>query len=849
MTGPDAPAAFTPVHDGWTVTPVAGPVPGGFPRSPVPAAVPGVIHTDLLRAGLIADPFDGDNEAAQQWIGDVSWRYRTAFEWHDDGNTRHDLVARGLDTVATVTLNGTVIARTENQHRCYRWPAAGILREGANELVIEFAAPVPEAAARARRYGALPHVNHHDFNQLRKTASHFGWDWGIDVAGAGIWQPIGVESWSGTRIASVRPLVSVGSDGTGILTAHVELERDGAADPGGADVTVTVSGHGRRVSAAGRAAAGTRTAVVEVTVPGVRRWWPAGHGGQPLYDITVSAGDSGWTGRTGFRTVRVNTAPDAAGRPFELYVNDELVQVRGVNWIPDHAFLTEIDAGRYARRLADAVDANVNLIRVWGGGIYESEDFYRRADELGILVWQDFLLACAAYAEEDHLAGEIEAEAREQITRLSPHPSLVIWNGANENLWGYADWGWPAALAGRTWGDGYYRDLFPRLLAELDPTRFYCPGSPYSFGDYLHPNDPRNGTTHIWDVWNHRDYTVYRDYAPRFVSEFGFQGPPAWSTLTRVVHDEPLDPYGPQMLVHQKASRGNEKLARGARGHLPEPATTEDWHWGTQLNQAQAIRFGIEHFRSLAPRCTGMILWQLNDNWPVISWAAVDFDEHRKPLWFALRDAYAPRLATIQPRPSARAAASAFEGTAPDQDVLALVLLNDTASPWDGVFTVSRIDFDGTVLASSDLTVPVPARGNATRELPARVAEVTDPSREVIVAGPAEGGTGFASAIWNPAEVAGQALLPLAQACDAHAERTDDGYAVTLTARSYLRDVFVQADRVDPAARVNRGLVTLLPGRSARFEIVSRCDADPASFLGPHVLRAANAAGPGLNTE
>ena len=432
-------------------------------------------------------------------------------------------------------------------------------------------------------------------------------------------------------------------------------------------------------------------------VPDVERWWPIGHGAQPLYEVRVSATElasepgsrtpSTWTGRVGFRTVELSIDPDDAGTPFEIRVNGETVQVRGANWIPDHAFLTEIDADRYRRRIADAVDANMNLLRVWGGGIYESEEFYARCDELGVLVWQDFLFACAAYAEEDWLATEVEAEAREAITRLSAHPALVIWNGNNENIWGYVQWGWRPLLAGRTWGNGYYRELFPSLLAELDPTRPYSPGSPFSFTDYLHPNDENNGTMHIWDVWNERDYTGYRAYSPRFVSEFGFQGPPAWSTLTRVVHDDPLDPYGAEMLVHQKAEDGNLKLEKGMRGHLPEPATIEDWHFATQLNQAAAVRFGIEHFRSLAPHNTGSIVWQLGDNWPVVSWAAVDFDEHRKPLWYALRNAYRPRLATIQPRDGG----------------LALILLNDTPEQWAGPITVSRLAFDGTVLASEQL--------------------------------------------------------------------------------------------------------------------------------------------------
>jgi beta-mannosidase len=222
------PSTFAALSENWTVRVVSGPTPAGFPTDPVPATVPGVIHTDLLRAGLIAAPFDGDNEAAQQWIGDTVWRYQTTFEWSDDGNTRHDLVAYGLDTVATIELNGAIIGQTENQHRSYRFDVRSQLTPGLNTLSVTFAAPIPETLARAHKFGALPSVNHHEFNQLRKTASHFGWDWGIDVAGSGIWQPIGIDSWSGVRIASVRPLVDV--DGAeGVLTAHVNIERDGVA--------------------------------------------------------------------------------------------------------------------------------------------------------------------------------------------------------------------------------------------------------------------------------------------------------------------------------------------------------------------------------------------------------------------------------------------------------------------------------------------------------------------------------------------------------------------------------------------------------------------------------------------
>jgi len=404
-------------------------------------------------------------------------------------------------------------------------------------------------------------------------------------------------------------------------------------------------------------------------------------------------------------------------------------------------------------------------------------------------------------------------------------------------VWGYADWGWPALLGDRTWGNGYYRELFPAILAQLDPTRFYSPASPYSFGEYLHPNDQRNGTMHIWDVWNQRDYTAYRDYQPRFVSEFGFQGPPAWSTLTSVVHDEPLDPYGHEMLVHQKASRGNEKLERGAAGHLPRSTTIDHWHWAMQLNQAHAVRFGVEHLRSLTPHNTGTILWQLNDDWPVVSWAAVDFDEHRKPLWFALRDAYAPRLATIQPRSSRRAIDAAFDGIPPGKDVLALVVINDTADAVSGVFTAARTAFDGTTLARATMEVVVAPYGATTAQIPAEVADFADaPAELIVVTGGEE--SGFAPAFFNGAEVVDQKLEPAPLA--ATAARVTGGYTVTVTAQSYVRDLFLQADRVDPRATVNAGLVMLTAGQSAMFAITSDADASPEAFLDPLVLRSAN---------
>lgn len=803
-----------PLSESWTVTAVSGPAPESVAGRAIPATVPGSVHLDLQRAGLIADPFDGANETEQQWIGDVDWRFETTFRWRPDGTERQTLVAEGLDTLATIVLNGVEIGRTENQHRSYRFDIGTALVDGENSLRIDFAAPVPAAHARSVEHGERPHVNHHPYNALRKMGSSFGWDWGIDVAASGIWRPIRIESWSTARIASVRPLVDVEGT-TGILTAHVAVERADGLRRQALPVEVEISG---LVVAAEIPADGT-SAVLRVEVPDADLWWPRSHGEQPLYDVAVRLADvDEWRGRVGFRTVRVDIAPDEDGSPFAVYVNEKLIQIRGANWIPDHAFLTEIDRDRYARRIADATEANMNLLRVWGGGIYESDDFYDICDEQGVLVWQDFLLACAAYAEEEWLWREIEAEAREAITRLSPHPSLVIWNGNNENIVAYADWGWRSKLGGLTWGDGYYRRLLPALIAELDPTRFYSAGSPYSFSSYLSPNLDTYGTVHIWDVWNQKDYTAYREWKPRFVAEFGFQGPPAWTTLTDAVHDAPLEPYGEQMLVHQKAWQGNVNLERGYGPHLPAPATIDDWHWATQLNQAAALRYGISYFRSLAPYNTGTIVWQLNDDWPVISWAAVDFAERRKPLWYALKAVYEPRFITVQPH----------------ADGLAAVLLNDTDEPWRGELVLRRLAFDGSVLAEAHLDAEVDARGATTVPLPAEIATPDDAAGELI----AVTGDGFGRALHDFAEVVGQSLerAPF----DAVAERVGEAVRVRVTARSYVRDLFVLADRGHRDAAVDSGLVSLLPGEEHVFTVSGAPgDVDPAVFADGSVLRHA----------
>ncbi len=514
-----------------------------------------------------------------------------------------------------------------------------------------------------------------------------------------------------------------------------------------------------------------------------------------------------WVRRIGFRTVELDTSADATGSAFTFVVNGVPIFARGVNWIPDDVFPSRVTTARYRERLQQAKTANVDLIRVWGGGIYEDDAFYEECDELGLMVWQDFLFACAAYPEH-LLADEVEAEARDNVTRLMPHPSLVLWNGNNENIWGYFDWGWIERLQGRTWGAGFYFDLLPRVCAELDPARPYWPGSPYSGSMDVAPNADAHGCSHLWDVWNQLDYTRYRDHAPRFASEFGWQAPPTWQTLRSSISDAVLAPDSPGMAHHQKATDGDAKLHRGLAAHVGVPDDFDAWWFGTQLMQARAVTTGIEHLRSLRGHCMGTIWWQLNDCWPVTSWAVVDGGGVPKPAWFALRDAYRPQLLTVQPRGSA----------------LVVFAVNDSTDTWTIEGTVRRLRFDGTVLAESAVSLAVGPLSIASVELPSEVTATDEPSAEVLVAD-----CGGQRAWWwfAPDHSLGLAAPALA----ATWERNGQHLHGTITTDVLVRDLTIYPDRLVAGATIDHQLISLLPGESCDVTISGLGDADPDQLL------------------
>jgi beta-mannosidase len=765
----------------------------------IAAVAPGAVHGDLRDAGLIPDPFLQDGEDAVAWVSRTDWIYEREVSV-PTGHERVDLVFDGVDTVARVEMDGTEIGRSRNMHRSYRYDVTKFAGTGPHHLAVRLSSAYTEADAEQERLGKRPNAYPEPFNFIRKMACSFGWDWGPTIVGAGLWRPVRIEAWHTARIAGVRPLVDV-DDGTGVLRVLVDLER--APIGRDLDLGIEILLEGVEV---GHAVMPGRTDGAEVVarVPAVRVWNPVGYGSPELYGLSVRlVGAHGESldlieRRIGFRRLELDRSGDEVGSQFVFRINGQPVMVKGANWIPDDVLPGRMTRRRYEHRLRQAQAANVNMIRVWGGGIYEDDDFYDVCDELGLLVWQDFLFACACYPEDEPVRSEVLAEARENVARLASHASLVLWNGNNENLWLYHAQGWAELEGGELpWGETYYLEDLPAIVEEVDPSRPYTAGSPWS-GSWDHePNEPEHQTFHSWDVWNREDYTHYRDSAPRFVSEFGWQAPPAWRTLRDAVSDDPITPSSPGVLRHQKAADGQGKLERGLAAHFPIPDDVDAWHYLTQLNQVRAVETGIMHWRSHWPHTAGTILWQLNDLWPVISWAAIDGAGRLKPLYHALRDLYAERTLTIQ---------TADAG--PE-----LCVLNDSAAPWAGVTSVYRVGDHGPTRSMVQIPVEVGPRAVSRLPLPRSLTAFDDPAREVLVT-ELDG----RRALWFPVEPRDAAFA--GRDPQIEIRNSLDGLDITVTATTLLRDFLVQPDRMHPAATADSGFLTLLAGESATVRVV-----------------------------
>lgn len=608
-----------------------------------PARVPGCVHRDLRRARKIPDPFFGTNELDLQWIEQRDWEYQTDF--NVSGALRNEevveLVADGLDTLATVTLNGKRIARTANMFTPYRWEVKRHLKPGRNTLNIRFSNTVDYLAnthnERTFREFNDPVGNS---NRIRKEQCQYGWDWGPRFVTAGIWQGIRLESWSANRLVSVRLHQRHPRSGRVFIDLLPELDRP--------DETVRCRW---QLSLAGELVEQGEGSTIRIDDP--QLWWPAGQGEQPLYTLKVIVLTPGndvvgeWEQRVGLRTIILDQRKDKWGRAFRFVVNGRPVFAKGANWIPAHSFVAGLTRADYERDLRSAVDANMNMLRVWGGGIYEDEAFYDLCDELGLMVWQDFAFACTQYPGGEDFADLVRPEAEAQVRRIRHRASLALWCGNNE-IWLLN----PQQLAeaeDQTQTREYERifhELLPEVVAENDPITGYWPSSPWRPAGALgHEPGEQSGDTHFWDVWHARQPVKdYEKWAFRFVSEFGMQSYSSPATNATFCPEGETNVFGPVMENHQKNAAGNQIILDYVSRLYRYPKSQDDLIYLSQLNQAHCMQVGVEHYRRLAPRCMGALYWQLNDTWPVASWSSLEFTGRWKALHHVAKRFFAPAL-------------------------------------------------------------------------------------------------------------------------------------------------------------------------------------------------------------
>jgi beta-mannosidase len=626
-------------------------------ESSIPATVPGEVYLDLLKAKKIPDPFYRDNEEGLQWIGESDWIYERTFKVSAAALKRDRvlLCCEGLDTLATIRINGKVLAKTDNMFRKYEWDVKRRLCAGENTIRVDFASPVKFCdKARAAHYpGRLPFHNKiyaSDATWLRKEQCDFGWDWGIKAAGCGIWQDIRILAFDTARLADVKIIQDHETKGRVGLNVETEAETVGRA---ALSARVSVRLDGKMVATEERTLKGKRASTA-LTVSNPKLWWPNNMGKQPLYVVTVELLDEQGNildttvKRIGLRTMRLDRHPDKWGESFQFVVNGVPFFAKGANWIPADAILARMTPARYRELIEDTAAANMNMLRIWGGGIYEDVSFYEACDELGICVWQDFMFGHGMHypVESTEFRANVAEEARDQVMRLRHHACIALWCGNNELEQGAIQ---PKALFPNqlSWKDygKVFDKLLPKIVAELHADVDYWPCSPHTpHGDRQVFNDPTCGDAHLWEVWHGgQPFEWYRTCEHRFNSEFGFQSLPEPKTVYGFTNEDDRNIVSHVMEQHQR-SHGNGRIMQYMLSWFNDPNSFENTLWLSQVLQGMSIKYACEHWRRMMPRGMGTLYWQLNDCWPVASWSSIDYHGRWKALHYMAKNFFAPLM-------------------------------------------------------------------------------------------------------------------------------------------------------------------------------------------------------------
>ena len=800
------------------------------------ATVPGTVHTDLLANGKIPDPFYRTNERDLQWIDKKDWEYQTVLEM-DTGTLAHDhieLCFLGLDTYAEVYLNDAPVLQADNMFRTWTADIKAHAKIGANALRIVLRSPVQEGLKRLAALGYdLPAVV--DWSEIgglgdkkismftRKAPYHYGWDWGPRFVTSGIWRPVRLRAWSGTRISDLHIVQDSLSAEAARLTAVFEIVSDvsGPAAVGIRSPTdPTVSA---RATIALRP--GVNTVAIKFAIAKPNLWWSNGLGDAFLYTFAGQLAAAGASDeravRIGLRTLKLAQKPDHRGASFAVELNGVPVFMKGANHIPNDNFLPRVTPERYEREVRSVADTHMNMLRVWGGGIYEDDVFYDLCDENGILVWQEFIFACVMYPGDRAFLDNVREEAIDNVKRLRNHPCIALWCGNNEidTAWQNdvpdGGWGWKQkytpAQRDQIWAgyEAIFYDILPKTVTELDPQRFYWPSSPLAAWDgqdavrHADLRTPQQtGDIHYWGVWwGELPFSSYRAYIGRFMTEYGFQSFPEFRTIESFAAPGDYDIYSDVMKAHQRSSIGNKTIAEYMARDYRVPKDFRQFLYVGQVLQAEGIRVAMEAHRAHKPYCMGSLFWQINDCWPVASWSSIDYHGRWKAQQYFARKSFAPVLVTCWC----------------DGDTVKVCAVSDRLTDVPAGLTLKVMDFQGKVSKTVQLSFLLPANGSVlafTAPVAEMLADVL-PETVLLHASLTSGGDVLAEDIlyFRPVK---DLTLPSAPVA-VHVKDVGDEFAIGLACPALAKNLYLDVDSVDGFFSDN--YFDLLPGetRLVRF--------------------------------
>ncbi|RJP63626.1 MAG: glycoside hydrolase family 2 protein [Ignavibacteriales bacterium] len=783
------------------------------------ASVPGCVHTDLLDNALIPDPFYRTNEKDLQWIDKADWEYETTF--YAEGivleEENIELIFKGLDTYADVFLNDNKLLSANNMFREWNADCKSLLKQGENKLRILFHSPIKRDLPKLEKLGYdLPAVNDQSENGglgnkrismfARKAPYHYGWDWGPRFVTSGIWRPIYLKAWSAFSIKNIQIVQTGLTKDLANLIAQLEVYSnfDGDAlllikdeDKNFVDKKIKLIKGLNKISAS-----------FQIDKPNL--WWPNGIGEQYLYNFTASIKSQNKSSDEislsyGLRTVEVVQEEDSIGRSFYFKVNGIPVFMKGANYIPSDNFLNRVTPAEYEKIVRSAADANMNMLRVWGGGIYENDIFYELCDKYGILIWHDFMFACSMYPGDYEFFENVKQEAIDNVKRLRSHPSIALWCGNNEMEDAWAYWGWKQSYNEKQQKEIYnsYKELFfniiPSVVKEYDGTRFYWPSSPSS--EFGRPSKQESGDLHYWGVWHGKEpFENFQTKIGRFVSEYGFQSFPEFKTVQSYTTPEDWDIESEVMAAHQRSGIGNLRIRDYLNMYYKSPKDFTSFLYVGQVLQAYGIKQAIEAHRRARPVCMGTLFWQIDDCWPVASWSSMDYYKRWKAMHYIAKKAYEPLI--ISPILK--------------DDVVNFTVVNDYLDNLELELFIEVYDFNGNMVYSKPFEIKIDA--NSSKEvLTINKSELTkdfDESRLVLVA-----------QLRTQDKIAAENLLYFKQPKDLSLEKpdiklnitgTDNGYSIELVTDKLAKNVYLS---IDDEGFFSDNYFDLLPGTVKYIEL------------------------------